>query len=302
MITFFVMLAVTAGISGFVGYRLVHDRLVYNDAIARMMGQVLASVVSNLRSEMTEGIKRNQKQEEFNIKWSQVFNGMVKDSKNRKDIYRIDEIFLLNRKGEMLAHSDVTKLSKFHADNTDRKDMVRVGSRSPDSPVKIEVQSIFSGEHFFHPDFYEFVKIYFPDLIAETYLVSYAVFPVDSKIANATLHILLKNTSFLDHYSQIEKIAIRTAAAAFAFSVFISLFVMLIVMITAGRKASGQKSEFKKQLQGRIQPEIPAGMEIFESESHAKSGVAGAQMQDTSRRGSVILDAIPLDDIKKGTK
>jgi hypothetical protein len=299
-ITFFVMIFITICISMFIGYKLITGRLEYNSNSARMTGTVVGTMLSNLRSELNEGLKKSG-QKAFDMKWSAIFSKMTKDSKDRSDPFRIEEIFLLNRKGDIIAHSDITKMSKFFTDEKDKNDLLRTGGRGPGAPSSVKVISIMQNNGLMHPKLYEAASANFPDLMAEKYSVSVAVFPVDSDIANATLHIMLYNTTFPDFYKKLEDQVIRIILLDFGIAAFVSLLVMIIVLIVAEEdvKTSKNVKNIPKVIRTPSSEKLPQGMEIYEAEGRPVSGMGEAKPGQL-RKDSVILDAIPLDDIRRG--
>ncbi|MFN3603920.1 MAG: hypothetical protein ACK4UJ_04325 [Leptonema sp. (in: bacteria)] len=142
------------------------------------------------------------------ISLSNVMLRILENNNNRNDPYKIKEIFLLNDKNQLLAHSDFTKLARDFQPYYDPLKYKLGTLLFSGSPVQLEIIGTTKIEY---PEIIKklnsITKVFFniedaiqkgieksiPDLLANEFHLYTSVYPPDEIIPKGSLHLLIEN-------------------------------------------------------------------------------------------------------------
>ncbi|MBI3396577.1 MAG: hypothetical protein HY042_12120 [Spirochaetia bacterium] len=218
------------------------------------------------------------------VAMSAVFTDLVRLSKSRNEDFVVEEVFLLDSKGKLLAHNDVSKLAKdavaastaeyskpeySQVLNRDRRDPVVSRPLPADSSVIPTPREMILAR-------------ILPGLTNVRAHIGVAVFQVDADFPTAGVHMIVSvksMTGIIAGLTQSFLYALAVSAgASFVFSFLLTLIIYMLAIRHIGAKPSHARTE------------LPAGVEFLE----ATATPVGHQ-QVTVAEPSRIMDAIPLD-------
>ncbi len=141
------------------------------------------------------------------ISLSSVLAKIVEINNQKKDPYKIEEIFLLGMNHDILAHNNIFKVAKDHQTKYDPKtyklDRILFASNNIDleiigySDIKLPLEIIKIDSWFPFFDLGEglkhIIKKRIPNLLANEFHVYSSVYPPDQILPSASLHIHIKN-------------------------------------------------------------------------------------------------------------
>lgn len=253
------------------------------------------------------------------IALSHTMETIVSQSKTRNDAYEVEEIFLADRTGQLLAHSDVARVASGADTTFDVEKMHMKDFRFKGDPVGIDVSERVALDfgpraRELHVDGYlsMLVQSLLPDLAASRYHVFGSVYMPDEDMPAGTLHVLIhnQNAEALVAYfttSLLQTLGIAVGGAAFLWLAFTILLVVLVYQPTpgssrrpAGAPASPAMHDDTSDLinDDEFEPLKPASVaKVASLDEYRNRKKALDETEEGADARSRILDAVPLDHL-----
>ncbi len=130
------------------------------------------------------------------ISLSYVMAKIVEHTNTREDPYQIKEIFLIDQKERLIAHSDITKLAK---DMQEKYDPIKYKFNEllfVLNPITIDIigyADIQIPEVLFKKNIENFVQKYLKNLLPNKFHVYTNIYPPDERLPVGSLHIIIHN-------------------------------------------------------------------------------------------------------------
>ncbi len=130
------------------------------------------------------------------ISLSYVMAKIVEHTNTREDPYQIKEIFLIDQKERLIAHSDITKLAK---DMQEKYDPIKYKFNEllfVLNPITIDIigyADIQIPEVLFKKNIENFVQKYLKNLLPNQFHVYTNIYPPDERLPVGSLHIIIHN-------------------------------------------------------------------------------------------------------------
>lgn len=250
------------------------------------------------------------------IALSHTMETIVSQSKTRKDAYEVEEIFLADRSGALVAHSDVARVAAGAGTTFDAEKMHMKDFRFKGDPVGIDVTErvavdFGSRAAQFHIDtvLARVLQILLPDLAASRYHVFGSVYMPDEEMPAGTLHVLIHNQNadaIVTYFatSVLQTLGIALGGAAFLWLTFTILLAVLVYQSASTPVGGPTGAEYPRDDSTGLlfddELELPRderghNVASLEEYRNRKKGIEpAAESSDASGR---ILDAVPLDHI-----
>ncbi|MCB1173756.1 MAG: hypothetical protein KDK39_09335 [Leptospiraceae bacterium] len=194
-------------------------------ALARMAGERLSKDQSvELSATMAQSVQRSRQKSALN-------QGSVV----------VQEIFLLDPAGRVLAHSDVARMAKnaqTDYNTPEYKSVLRLNDRHPSIPyetktlesVAIAPAGLYDSVRSVSPEAYHFLETNFPEKVVTRYRLSIAVMKVDEEYASAGLHLIVKSESVNQYITGLRQLGQNGLIIALA-SIFLVIGSLLLVLL-----------------------------------------------------------------------
>lgn len=276
LIGFIVLLFSTFAVTvsaGFVLFVTLRASLTQIENITRTRGRELGITLAAFAGEnMTDkGL----------VRVSAAMNRVVKASRGRADYFEVREIALLDRKGRVRAHSDVTKAASDARSIYKNEKYGSVLNLPFQEPVLFEIVESLKVDFPFAEyleEYTVYIKKIWPDfsVSGEKYHMGFAVYTPDEKIAVARMHMMVDIKSPIMLLKSVKTIIIEIALFTLLFVPILTVILTAIFLLSGSRQSTREKPEVFT---------VKAAALAVEKPGDGKSGV------EPSR----ILDAIPLD-------
>ncbi len=235
-----IMRAVLLGVLGFIlaagaaGFLLVRSAGVAADnlsLLARTRGRELAVAVATMAGESMSGAAT--------VRLASTLQRIAATSRGRADAFEIQEIAVIDREGQVLAHSDIARAAE-KAEPVFQGEKFEATLNLPErDPVSFEVTEAKSPKlplPAFAEEFRAQIEEAIPALppIPSKMLISAAVFRVDEDSPSARLHIVVVLRSSALFQSGLPQLVLESLIACGAVGV---LFLLVGLVLPAGGKA-----------------------------------------------------------------
>lgn len=302
-----------------VGYILYSSGLDFSREVQRLIrarGSELAYSMATVASYSTEP--------ENLVILSESMKEVVQNSRARSQNVFVEEAFMVNQSGELLAHNDVALLaSGADHDRFKTEQMTNPINRSAREPMSIRPVGYSDVE----PPWY---LVYFvskleeviPDLRADRYHVAVAVHEMDIPVASFAIHLYLKGNSLPRLLERFYENLTYTLLGGFAAVIILWFFFTLLM----GMKLFAKKQKNEMISDNRSNPNVSANRQMNTANASKENEETYVQAYPDSTRDSLnphstnhstlsnslqsghdgidsdhILDAIPLDPVATGS-
>ncbi len=230
------------GAVGFTAYRAAIVTLEQGQSITSSRGRELGVALAAMAGE-------NFNSNPGLVKLSATMKEVVRTSKSRGDYFEIQEIGLLDGRGNLLAHNDVARLAKqadkvFQGEKYEK--VMNLLKRSPVLTDTLETAPIEN-------PYAEFLNRFLPrKLTTVKYHMGFAVFQVDDTTATGRLHMIVTVRGPKAFLPAMERLFIPAVIATAAASLALTIFALILLLIygsisakSARRAAGGGKATGK---------------------------------------------------------
>ena len=289
MISFIPVLILTTLLSSMVGFVVLKNYLKRSADIAEMTGVITGTLISYMNGEFENSDKN------YYVKLNAALYEMVRDSRDRQDSYRIEEVFFIDKSGKLLAHSDISRIAKNSGADYNTEKYLTAAYRPISNPHSVRIDSILSYDGSYPRKIYDLLKEKFPDLLAERYHIGVAVYPVDTDISRGSVHVMIQNTTFKDTFNRFKFYTKRALIAVPVFSAACSFLVFIFVLLFGGTSSGRPLHSVNAKVADAS--DVSERLEIYDVMNEDEDS------SDFSGNGeSIIPDAIPLYDSDKGKR
>ncbi len=222
---------------------------------------------------------------------------LVQDSQEAARAFVVEETFLIDLEGRVLAHNDIARVAKDSGITYSEEKYKEVLLNARQYPMDLEV----TGRTNYRPDaplawLIPMLEKYIPDLRANKFHVAYAVYLPDADVPSGSLHVYLRNDgidNILNLYWQNVLRTITYSLIAYGALTFI-LSILLALTIFGGKKDRKAPASSAALMPGpddgsfedrsRDLEDAGFGDEPFESEA---TSMPAPEWQDTAPKGNV---------------
>ena len=232
----------------------------------------------------------------------------VEQTQNRFDKklsnYKIDEIFLIDKSGRPLAHSNIAKLaadSKVSYKTEEFLEILDKEKRYPNVPYKFytkeEVKTfpteLYEAVDSLSPEFGAYLRRHYPQRVLRRYHLAMAVYPVDQITAIGAVHLFVESEATNLYLKELTNYSLVSLAwgAGSVFLVSGLLFFLLILIwhgpqkrmqLQAARIREMEDSLHEASEEGTLQEDGPTATEL--------------ELMEDARRASESPDPAPASD------
>ena len=258
------------------------------------------------------------------IALSSTMNAIVRQSATRQDPFAITEIFLVDKDGVVLAHSDIARVAFDSGTKYDNEKFQFGQVRFKGDPLTVEVTKRVEPEFGpfikkagLEPAFRIFMGSVLPDLSASDFHIAGSVYMPDEVLPSGSVHILIHNANAITIMNRYSSTVLQTLVL----SVVGALLLWLIFTIVLGilvftnhdapspiglQAANSSYDEFNESL-SPIDDEFEVLSDSHSVHDSGFDNVADLTAYRQNKRGddsaaqtdiqSGVYDAIPLDKI-----
>lgn len=229
--------------------------------VARMAGERMAETEDVPLTDMLKDIVQNS----------------TNSQKKLQSNYAIKEIFILDRKGTILAHSEVFNAAS--GSGVDYKSdprytsILKLERKTISIPHRMDILEqvqlndvdFYQALHKYMPELAMRLRYAFPHQVATRYLYGVPVYRVDEKEASASVHLIMEAKASNTFLVSVQDASLKSVALAFGLLFLINCIMFFALMLTFngfGRKSARVDKMVQSEKSGM--PEIHAAPETGE--------------------------------------
>lgn len=206
-----------AGLGGWLIFSLGNKGLSEIQSLSSFTGLEVGSALARMAGERIS--------KEKDVELSATMKDIVSRSRDKRAQnsvnFSVDEIFLLNKKGVPLAHSDVAKMAKNSKTNYKTKEYRSILNKENNSYQSVYEKKVLESRNFADgnlytsirdasPELATYLEQVFPEKITTKYRLSVAVFRVDEKLPSAGIHMIVSTQSVNQYLLSLKQYSLDT--------------------------------------------------------------------------------------------
>ncbi len=200
--------------------------------LARSRGMEVGLAIAQLAGERFEG--------EASVKLSSVMGRVVEVSESRFEDFVVNEIFMTDIEGRLIAHSNVALLADEAQNPYGGEDFERILSLSKRSPARIRVLKekdiepipLFHAVGSLSEELGAMLKKTFPAKVTTEYHVGAAVFPVDQELPAGAVHMFVTVNTMNEYVTALRHYSVNTLMMVAGFVFFIAFIMFFLMNLT----------------------------------------------------------------------